>query len=1210
MALFKIFNNLESGSSLPDTANQGYCYFDKNTRYFYIDIASGTNLVNREDPAYRVPLNAANSAYAAVALKDFAGKEIHKTYLSSINLNGNNLELIRSSVDKEILALPVIGAGNTTTGNAAWVPAPSTSEGKCVLKDDGTWGEIRLGAKVNGTVYNGATDIVTEYWGNSQNFTIKDNSNTNAGDTVSVNGTNAVTLHLPATIKATLTGNATTATTAVNVSASEGTENIARHIWFSNSASETTRAYSDNFKYNPTTNTLTSNISGLAGAAQTLKTASGTLMNYGSSNKPVYFNNGVPVAVSKIDVGLIVDKVNSAGVADKVANALSISVGGVSKGSYDGSQTHHIDVNAMDLNISGALTYLGRVYTVPTNANITLTTGELKTAQSGNVVICVEDNNEYLFDADSTWINLGSTTSYALRPHIHGNIDSEGFLTSALGVAQPNYLMRTDGTGKIVPGLLFGDSANKFLAENGTWQEVNTDKWQSKLTLNLGNELSGTVSFDGSESSASLEATIINGKITKDKLANGAVTVEKIASDAVITAKIKNANVTTEKLANGAVTAEKLASGAITSAPKLTTPRKINGVSFDGSKDVTGTFTSGLYESYLSWGGRSISGDVSPVDGAMCSLIGGNKSEFANPAGITIEYSTDGGATWLDYGASDQVKTSLVSTLGTGISIGKGATKSVNNRLRVTVNATNCGFYTALKKILIQHSTNGAGGFQVTIEKAYKGSETAFSTQESYPLTGWGGWASIPCVVAFGGRSDQTSNFAALRFTFSIASVNDTFPCNSSIYNILFYGTTNWDIPYNNGIASRGHLYSYDYQQNATFPAKVTATQFVGSLTGNASSATQLANTQTINGTEFNGTAAITTEVWGVARDFKIGDTLKTVNGSNNMTWTLDEIGAAAKTHTHPYLPLSGGTMTGAIAWAANINALKAGNSTYSYRDWGNGAVTFATGNSDTSFIFYNGSDLSSNSTSDVWKNLVNGIQIKKNCLSIGSGWANGVEPDYKLKVGGNGYFSGQVTALGGFDGNASTASKWQTARILELGTDLSGKVSVDGSAAMTLQATIVANAVTTGKIADANITTAKIADANITREKLNKNALYSPIQSLSGSINLTQDYVGKSLLANYSASDATRVITLTQAESTKMDYGFECSLIRPWPNSQLQIKFSGVRVTYNGARRIAATETKSVKLPQVGSVVALKKVESHSTLGDLWLIIGEVEDV
>ena len=63
-----------------------------------------------------------------------------------------------------------------------------------------------------------------------------------------------------------LTGNAssaTTATTATNVSTSgSATNSVARHLWFSDSTTETKRAYSDNLMYTPSTNTVSANITG------------------------------------------------------------------------------------------------------------------------------------------------------------------------------------------------------------------------------------------------------------------------------------------------------------------------------------------------------------------------------------------------------------------------------------------------------------------------------------------------------------------------------------------------------------------------------------------------------------------------------------------------------------------------------------------------------------------------------------------------------------------------------------------------------------------------------------------------------------------------------------------------------------------------------------------------------------------------------------
>lgn len=77
-------------------------------------------------------------------------------------------------------------------------------------------------------------------------------------------------------------------------------------------------------------------------------------------------------------------------------------------------------------------------------------------------------------------------------------------------------------------------------------------------------------------------------------------------------------------------------------------------------------------------------------------------------------------------------------------------------------------------------------------------------------------------------------------------------------------------------------------------------------------SAGSLATARTINGTSFNGTANITTATWGTVRTIAIGSSGKSVDGSGNVSWTLDEIGATNAsiftTGTMPPARLASGT--------------------------------------------------------------------------------------------------------------------------------------------------------------------------------------------------------------------------------------------------------------------------------------------------------------
>lgn len=89
-----------------------------------------------------------------------------------------------------------------------------------------------------------------------------------------------------------------------------------------------------------------------------------------------------------------------------------------------------------------------------------------------------------------------------------------------------------------------------------------------------------------------------------------------------------------------------------------------------------------------------------------------------------------------------------------------------------------------------------------------------------------------------------------------------------------------------------------------------------------AGTATKFATACSINGTNFDGSKNITTATWGTTRNITIGNTKKSVNGGADASWSLSEIGAAAASHSHSYLPLSGGTMSGTatITWADSGN--------------------------------------------------------------------------------------------------------------------------------------------------------------------------------------------------------------------------------------------------------------------------------------------------
>lgn len=402
-----------------------------------------------------------------------------------------------------------------------------------------------------------------------------------------------------------------------------------------------------------------------------------------------------------------------------------------------------------------------------------------------------------------------------------------------------------------------------------------------------------------------------------------------------------------------------------------------------------------VYSNKVNWGmyNGSVSSGITLTD-AILDDFRGNKIAFIDPSCITVQYSTNGGSSWSDYELTDAQKVSLTTTPGgTAIYLGKVATTGTitpsnvaNYKSRIYISSRNSSgnpkVYTDLKHILIYISTQGASGCTVKIDRQSvgdfnnRGSGTRYNTTEStwinvgtYNISGWSGWNSIPFSGAFGGGSTQTTNQAAvLRFTFSATGANTSSPSNCTVISMRFIGITNWTPA--STMASSGHLYTYDTSQNAIFPAHVTATQFIGSLSGNATSATNATNDS--DGHAINST----------------------------------------------YLKLSGGTMTGSITFPDNVAGIifRAGNAGYttklSYQTTGNEALVLSSYATVNSFIIANG--VTSSISSSQWQSITSpGLQIKNNCVNIGALWGHGITPNYKLNVNGNTNISGDLIVTG-----------------------------------------------------------------------------------------------------------------------------------------------------------------------------------------------------
>ena len=247
------------------------------------------------------------------------------------------------------------------------------------------------------------------------------------------------------------------------------------------------------------------------------------------------------------------------------------------------------------------------------------------------------------------------------------------------------------------------------------------------------------------------------------------------------------------------------------------------------------TAITSIDEALLAYGTTSaIKGSLSAIDMAVSDIHSANRLAFGHASGVTIEYSTDGGATWADYGASDSMKVGLISGIDTSLVIGKKSNQSATtqDQLRITLKSSRLGVYTRPQKLLIYLSTNGAAGSSVKMQYSKKGTPDTYIDTDSFLVDGWSGWNSIPLakyMTTFGGGSNQTTNVESIRLTFSITGTSTTYNSNLTIHALRLFGVTYWTYP--STMAKSNHIYTFDTSQNTTFPAEVTATKFNGPAT-------------------------------------------------------------------------------------------------------------------------------------------------------------------------------------------------------------------------------------------------------------------------------------------------------------------------------------------------------------------------------------------
>lgn len=249
-------------------------------------------------------------------------------------------------------------------------------------------------------------------------------------------------------------------------------------------------------------------LNGTATSATRLTTESA-----GSSTKPVYFNNGIPVVC-----------------ADTLANNISGTAAKV--------QVTNRTPSAAEQN------YLPYV----------------TSASSGSRDLYTNNGLQY-------YTKSGTASSVGEGQIILGNSIAQGVTGNARG-ALVIYGTNTGGTW-IYPSNASTSNNTLYLPTGSgtlallTSNVASATQLQTPRAIEISNDATGSATFNGT-ADAKITLTISNSAVTTDKIKNASVTEAKIADANVTTDKIKDGNVTTNKIKDGNVTNNKIATNTIT----------------------------------------------------------------------------------------------------------------------------------------------------------------------------------------------------------------------------------------------------------------------------------------------------------------------------------------------------------------------------------------------------------------------------------------------------------------------------------------------------------------------------------------------------------------------------------------------------------------------------------------------------------------------
>ena len=474
------------------------------------------------------------------------------------------------------------GGGDNNTNYTAWKEFAFLDSNGKVAKAV-TADTLTTARTINGTSFNGSANITTANWGTARNIQIANSDGTSASTAVSVNGSGNVVLKLPATIKAGLTGNASTATKLAT----------ARTLW--GQSFDGTGNVSGNM-----TNVGSITSSGEISTSSIVKSINSSSAQGGffRVNHPgASYNNGVGaynVSITNNDQQTPLLLAYKTGTSDyaganRVFAIELVNNGDLMKFAFGG-------VGRYTFNSNGNLTTTGVITASSFSGNLS---GNATTATTATTANAVAWNN---VTGKPTWIGATKPTYTAAEV---GALASNGTAANASKVTNSFVLKIAGGTTENTNQYTFNGSAAKTLnitagsnitltptagglsitAKDTTYAAATTSA-NGLMTAAMVTKLNGIAAGANNYSLPAATSTVLGGVKTGTGITNSSGTISVTYGTTAGTACQGNdARLSNSRPANGGTSAA--CSGNASTATKLQTARTINGVAFDGTKNIT-----------------------------------------------------------------------------------------------------------------------------------------------------------------------------------------------------------------------------------------------------------------------------------------------------------------------------------------------------------------------------------------------------------------------------------------------------------------------------------------------------------------------------------------------------------------------------------------------------------------------------------------------